>query len=438
MGMNSEIVFQYDQSLVHQDQVRHEADRLVAEIAHMREVSTQNKGMYSTEYEFMQLPFDDALFFDVNTLVKEKKALRPTLCVIIGIGGSNLGTLAVLQALYGAGMRKKGSAPRIAFADTVDTAHIGSILETAEHELKQGCVVLVVVISKSGTTIETTAIFDLFFSLLRSYRPHDFASCIVAISNFGSFLWNFASEYGISRLSIPEKVGGRFSLFSSVGLFPLGIMGIDLDELRSGARSITHSCTTIDISQNHAALRALILYIQYQQGINIHDLFLFSPDLHGFGLWYRQLMGESIGKALDLSGAAVHVGITPTVSIGSTDLHSVAQLYLGGPFDKITTFVTIENTQPDLLIKTSVSGLEDRSIGMIMEAIIRATLHAYRIAKRPYMHVHCAKKSASIIGQLLQLHMIEMVYLGYLLRINPFDQPNVEGYKKETRQLLGL
>lgn len=436
--MNSEIIFQYDQSLVHHDQVRHEADRLIAEIAHMREVSMQNKGIYETEYEFVQLPFDDALLADIDGLIKEKKGLRPTLCVIIGIGGSNLGALAVLQALYGASMRKKANAPRIAFADTVDAAHIESILEAAEYELKQGGVLLVVVISKSGTTIETVAIFDLFFSLLKSYRPHDFASCIVAISNIGSSLWNLALEYGISRLPIPEKVGGRFSFFSPVALFPLGLMGVDLNELRSGARSITHSCTTTEITQNHGALRALILYIQYQQGINIHDHFLFSPDLHGFGLWYRQLMGESIGKALDLSGASVHVGITPTVSIGSTDLHSVAQLYLGGPFDKITTFVTIENTEPDLVIKTSVSGLEDRSIGMIMEAIIRATLHAYRIAKRPYMHLHCAKKSAFAIGQLIQLHMIEMVYLGYLLRINPFDQPNVEGYKKETRHLLGL
>jgi glucose-6-phosphate isomerase len=146
-------------------------------------------------------------------------------------------------------------------------------------------------------------------------------------------------------------------------------------------------------------------------------------------------MGESIGKTND-------VGIIPTVSVGSTDLHSVGQLYLGGPSVIFTTFVLVEKNKSNLVLPRDhsfdslVPHLQGKSFAMIMDAIIEGTQHAYRTAKRAYVTIALPEKSAYYMGQFMQLKMMEMVYLGFLLDVNPFDQPAVEQYKKETRRLL--
>ncbi len=251
-----------------------------------------------------------------------------------------------------------------------------------------------------------------------------------------------AAEKGFDVLEIPKKVGGRFSVFSSVGLFPLGLIGINFDELLSGARLLRDKCLTSEVINNPAALSACLIYIHYKKGMNIHDMFLFSPDLESIGKWYRQLMGESIGKEFNREQKKVFCGITPTVSIGSTDLHSMAQLYLGGPYDKFTTFIRVLKNKESVKIpdfpdySKLVDNIQNIQLSKIMNAILDGVQIAFKKGERPFAEIYLPDKSPSSIGQLLQMKMMEMMYLGFLMNVNPFDQPNVDDYKIETKKIL--
>jgi len=153
-------------------------------------------------------------------------------------------------------------------------------------------------------------------------------------------------------------------------------------------------------------------------------------------------MAESLGKEFNKKGETVNIGITPVISMGSTDLHSMAQLYLGGPYDKFTMFLSVENSNSHVNVPTLkgysklVYGIQGKSLESIMSAIMEGTKAAFRKGKRPFMEVKLPCKSEYYIGQFLQFKMIETIYLGFLLGVNPFDQPNVESYKEETRKIL--
>ena len=254
-------------------------------------------------------------------------------------------------------------------------------------------------------------------------------------------LWHIAQKNKYSVLAIPTNVGGRFSVLSAVGLFPLGMVHMPIYDLLAGAASMI-SLATNALEYNVVAQSAATLYAQYSKGIVIQDMFVFSHQLRSIGAWYRQLMGESIGKQNDRQGKIVERGITPTVSIGSVDLHSVGQLYLGGPRDKCSMFVTVEKTEHEIFVphlaefEQSVANIQGKSVSFIMQAIIQGVKTAYQKQQRPFVGLMLPEISAWHIGELLQFKMIEIMYLGYLLDVNPFDQPNVELYKTETRKLL--
>jgi len=298
------------------------------------------------------------------------------------------------------------------------------------------------VVTKSGTTTETVTNFAYFYQLIKAKRPQDYHKYIVVTTDEGSPLDKIAQKEQFSTLYIPKKVGGRYSVFSPVGLFPLAMIGIDVKELLRGAHDSIESCTATEIANNFAAVNAIIKYAHYKKGVNINDFFVFSVQLESVGKWYRQLMGESIGKEFNVRGERVEVGITPTVSIGTLDLHSVGQLYLGGPRDKFTTFVSVENYQssedekPQSFFPEFLADFKVRPLSFIMKAILQGVQVAYTKNKRPFCSLVLPALKPYYIGQLLQMYMIEMMYLGYLLEVNPFDQPNVELYKKETRKIL--
>jgi glucose-6-phosphate isomerase len=237
-------------------------------------------------------------------------------------------------------------------------------------------------------------------------------------------------------------VGGRYSVFSPAGLFPLGLLGINIERLLDGARSMRDTCININVEENPAAISAALQYLHYMSGKNISDLFLFANALESLGKWCRQLMAESLGKEFNKKGETVNIGITPVISIGSTDLHSMAQLYLGGPNDKFTMFLSVENSNSQVKLPNLreysklVNGIQGKSLESIMSAIMEGTKAAFRKGKRPFMEVKLPCKSEYYIGQFLQFKMIETIYLGFLLGVNPFDQPNVESYKEETRKIL--
>lgn len=426
------IVFKYDNAGIPKTTLYSTAKRLIPEIKKIANAT------YDDPRASAHLPEDEDALNVIQAAIKLKQKLKPELLIVAGIGGSNLGTIAVHEAINGKN-HNLTSAPEIHFADTIDPDKLAAIRERMQHYLRQGKKVLLNVVTKSGTTTETIANFEFLLNVLKRHRK-DADKYVMVTTDRDSKLWQLAITKGWSLLEIPKNVGGRYSVFTAVGLFPLGMLGINIKQLLAGARDMRAKCINENIKQNPAALGASLIYLHSKKRA-IYDHFLYSTDLESLGKWYRQLMGESIGKEHSTRGKKVNKGITPTVSIGSTDLHSMAQLYLGGPHDKFTNFVTTHfNT--NLKVPTYpafdqlVPDLQGKEYHTLMTAILDGVKIAYKKGKRPYTETRLDGKTEETIGAFMQLKMTEMMLLGRLLNVNPFDQPNVEQYKKETRRIL--
>ncbi len=424
--------FSYEHARVPEEELAALLERLSPELERLRSVS---QGGYEDERSSVNLPFDEELH--ARSLAVARECAGAALVVVVGIGGSNLGTLAVFEAVRGA-LQLSGDAPRVLFADTVDARRTGQILQAMEEVMGAGGRVLVIGVSKSGGTMETIANFEVVLERHRAGggRPED----VVVISGEGSGFWRLAVEEGFRVLPIPATVGGRFSVLSPVGVFPLAVLGIETGQLLEGARQMRDACLRAP-RENPAALSAAVLAYHAWHGRPIADLFVFSPDLEGVGKWYRQLLAESVGKEFDRAGRRVLNGVTPTVSVGSTDLHSMAQLYLGGPQTTFTTFVFPRDESPVRVpswdrYASIAPQLQGRSFTEVMQAIFSGVTHAFVQKERPFCTVELPDKSAWNIGNFLQFKMMEVMFLGSLMGVNVFDQPAVELYKQETRRLL--
>lgn len=354
------------------------------------------------------------------------------LVVVVGIGGSNLGTQAIYDALRCQWQMPRRSEPgreRLLFADTVDRFKLRRIVDEVRYARRQKRAVILNIISKSGSTTETIANAEY----LKKYAGQFAAEDVVVTTDENSPLWKLSKALSYQLLAISSIVGGRYSVFTPVGLFPLAVAGIDIASLLKGARSSRDLCLRSFVS-SPAFKSAATLYHHATHGKTINDNFFFRTDLESLGKWYRQLMGESIGK----DGK----GVTPTVSIGSTDLHSMGQLYLGGPEDKITTFVDVEDALAPRFSKTLgldplVGGVVGgRSTAEILDAILKGTKAAYHKKSVSFMEVTFPKLDESAVGAFMQWKMIEMMILGKLFVVNTFNQPNVEEYKVVTKKLL--
>lgn len=377
----------------------------------------------------LALPYDEAHLRAVRACVKQKVKKTLKYIFVIGIGGSNLGTKAVYDALRGyRDMCGMGGLLKMFFLDTVDpdilTAHqklIASIRSSDE--------LLINIISKSGGTTETILNAEYVYAWLRKKFPN-IRERIVVTTDTDSVLWKESVRQHIACLSIPARVGGRYSVLSTVGLFPLATAGFNVSALLAGAR---------EVHKDMAFTSAIVLYLHAKKGNSINDTFFFHPELESLGKWHRQLLAESIGKE---SGDGTRVGITPTVSLGSIDLHSMGQLYLGGRRDKITTFVYTDarvrqkSIQHIRLFPQLIPELRGLSGEDVMSAIFAGVQAAYAKQSLPYMTLLLPDISECSLGMYLQWKMIETMVLGTLFDVNAFDQPHVELYKKETKRIL--
>jgi glucose-6-phosphate isomerase len=300
---------------------------------HLKEV--QEHGGFDALESSINLPFSKHLEPIIEKAKSyQGKSLRTV--VIVGIGGSNLGTQAIYEALP-----KKDV--ELIFLDTVSSSHFLSVVEKLTKRLKNKKQFLIVTISKSGGTSETLANTETLLSALK--KPYgDVRDRMVVITDEGSKFHDVAIKQKIDSLTMPKMVGGRFSVFSAVGLFPLAVAGYDVRALCRGAKATVEASLSSKLDENIATTLAITTHLQQKNGYNIHNSFFFAPELESLGKWERQLIGESLGKEFDLNGKRVNAGITPIVSIGSTDLHSMAQLYFGGPRDKFTTIVSVKDT----------------------------------------------------------------------------------------------
>lgn len=409
------------------------------QVLHVKQVL---KEKYKTAYGALYAPEDKHAINACEELAREIRSRKPTMLILVGIGGSNLGAMAIGEALYGKFYNNLSPDIKLFCADTIDQEYTQALCTLAEKELRAGNQVILTIITKSGSTTETLINGALFINLLETYYTQEkLIRSVIIITDHDSPLWHQAKLKNYYLLEIPKEVGGRFSVFSAVGLLPLAILGIDIRALCAGACAMRELCLDNNLFDNPAALSSLLIFEQMAKKIHVLDLFIFSPNLALLGSWYRQLVGESLGKKEDLSGALVETGITPTVSIGTIDLHSVAQLYLAGPRDKFTQFIKIDTestnlTVPADFIPQQFAFLKNKSITAVKRALFDGTIHAFAQAKRPFTILELPEINSYYIGQFLMLKMCEIIYLANLLTINPFDQPAVELYKKETQRLL--
>lgn len=399
-------------------------------LAHLQDLAHQHT--YSDPACSISLPYDPSHLKNAKALydvvVKETK---PKYVIVVGIGGSNLGTQAVYDALCG--LTKSYSTtedtPHLVCLDTVHDATLTHVKQHLLSHTSKAEEMVICVISKSGNTTETIANANILIEGLKQRYP-TISSRIVVITDPDSPLEKLAHRKGFALLHMPPLVGGRYSVFSAVGIFPLMCLGVNVDSLLAGAQYAIDDTKLAGTSISFGCANDLLG--AYSKNLVVHDLFLFDPRLETIGKWYRQLCAESLGK----EGG----GILPTVSIGSTDLHSVAQLYLGGPNNRFTTFVWVEqeqnevlSIQPNIDLVTSIGG---KKIADIYHAIFTGTVTAYKKTGRLYNAFHFEALDEWHLGAWMQTQMISAMLVGHAVNINPFDQPQVEIYKKETRTVL--
>jgi len=434
-----ELYFSFQDSLIPKREIEEKQADIEKELKAMKEASFTG---YEDDRASINLPFDENIKKDVERVVEIKKKLDPEYLVVVGMGGSILGARAVQEAIWGRLFNQLKPKTKILYADNADPYLIMDIKRILEPVLESEANVLLNVVSKSGTTTESLANMQLLIDLLKGYKK-DHSRYLVVTTEKDSPLWNLAVKEDYSLLEIPRKIGGRYSVFSPSALFPLGLLDVNLSELLSGARQMRDRCLNPIVEDNPAAYGALVTYLHHRKGNSIYNLFFYAHDLLSLGAWHRQLMAESLGKEHNNQGEKVFEGLTPISCIGSSDLHSMGQLLLGGPIDKLVSFVKVEGKDSMLTIPVNpdyaglVKGLQGKPLGTVLDAIYEGVKSSFRAKNRAFTEVVLPGKREASIGQYLQYKMMETMILGSLLEVNPFNQPNVESYKSETRQILG-
>ncbi len=364
--------------------------------------------------------------------------------LVLGIGGSALGGLAVTEALlkpYWNLLTKeeRNNFPRIFFLDNIDPDSINGLLSILD--LKK---TLVNVITKSGSTAETMAQYMVLKDLLEKELGDDYRKNIVVTTdkNVG-ILKQLADQEGYKTFIIPDDVGGRFSVFSAVGLLPMALVGLDIDEITNGIKDMDLALKNIDIHQNIAAQNALIHYLMdTKKGKKLSVMMPYSSRLKYVSDWYVQLWAESLGKEYDRNGNKVNVGPTPIKSVGATDQHSQIQLYNEGPNDKLINFIRVKEFDttldiPKIFEYTSIGYLGGKTINDLINAEADATKVTLSDHSRPTVTITLPKINGYYMGQLLYMLEVQTAIAGELYNIDTFNQPGVEQAKNYTYALMG-
>jgi len=415
--------------------LRAKQTELLPHIARVRQVVEQ--GDYTPVEASVNAPLDEHLLESVEAFAKQFVTAQLRYVFLVGIGGSNLGTEAIYQVFYQARDMTSHTGTRLITLDTNNPANlsgVASIINTIQSTEE----FVVITVSKSGGTTETLANTELLLAMLEQ-QCGPVPERVIVISDMNSPLLQAGQALGMHTFAMPPMVGGRYSVFTAVGLVPLALLGIPVRELVSGAAAAVQNGQHHDVSLNESAQLAVFAHDAYEQGLFIHNLFLFASELETLGKWWRQLVGESLGKTTTDKKAVV--GVTPTVAIGSTDLHSMGQLYLGGPKQTFTIFVSVfggsEYVVPtERVFPKLVPMIKGKSVAQIQTAILAGTKSAYQERKRLFVEWRMPLTSAYELGYFMQTMMLATIYTGRLLNVNPFDQPDVEAYKTVTKELL--
>ncbi len=365
--------------------------------------------------------------------------------VVLGIGGSALGNIALQTALnpstYNLLSDRRRPGPRLFVLDNVDPALVGDVLALLGRRLRT---TVFNVISKSGETAETAAQFMIVREMLCKRLGDGFARQIVATTGAEKgTLREVALADGYATLSVPPDVGGRFSVLSPVGLFSAAMCGIDIDALLAGAAEMARRAADGNWRANPACMLAAIKYLLYARGRTIHVMMPYSNRLYGLADWYRQLWAESLGKARDRRGREVRVGPTPVKALGATDQHSQVQLYREGPNDKLVVFLAAATHPADVEIPPAGTGAEalaclgGKTLSQLLDAEKIATEYALASSARPTVTIRFDAVDAESVGAFLFFYQFVTSLMGELLDVDAYDQPAVQLGKDAAFALLG-
>jgi glucose-6-phosphate isomerase len=393
---------------------------------------------------FMELPYQsDKLIAEIK---KEAEELRGDFdnFVVIGIGGSALGNIALQTALnqpyYNLDEKKRDNRPRLFVPDNSDPVRIKALLESLDISRT-----VFNVITKSGSTAETMSQFLIARKAVAdTVGEKDLARHFIATTSRNSgFLKVIAEREGFKTFYIPENVGGRFSVLTPVGLVSAAFCGVNIEELINGARAMEERCSEPDLWKNPAYLNGLLHYLAYQKGKTMSVMMPYAHKLKDIADWYRQLWAESLGKEKNRDGAKVNFGPTPIKALGATDQHSQVQLYMEGPYDKIITFIEVENFQAEMEIPKSyqdiagVNYLGGHTLNELIKTEKKATELALTKRNRLNETIILPEISEYTVGQLLYMLELQTAFIGELFNVNAFNQPGVELGKVYTYGVLG-
>jgi glucose-6-phosphate isomerase len=389
---------------------------------------------------FVDLPSKNALLEQVTRFSATARGKYDDV-VILGIGGSALGPIALRTALRPSGWnmleeKVRAGYPRLHVLDNVDPETIAALLNRLQLPRT-----LFIVTSKSGGTAETMAQFLIVHERILSSKL-DVAKQMVFITDPAQgALRPLAQRLGVTALDIPPDVGGRFSVLTPVGTLPAALIGIDVKSLLDGAGAMAKRCETGELAGNPAGVYAMLQWLADTSLRKSIAVFMpYSDPLRDFAAWFVQLWAESLGKKRP---DGTSVGSTPVAALGATDQHAQVQLFMEGPADKTVTFVAVKERATDMRIPAAFGDVKElgylagHTLSELIDIEQRATAGALARRARPNMTVHLDRVDASHVGQLMMFLEIATAYAGQLYGIDAFNQPGVELGKQFAYALLG-
>jgi len=387
---------------------------------------------------WLNLPFD----YDKDEFFRIKKAAEKIkndseILIVIGIGGSYLGAKAAIDMLsnnfYNFLTKEERKTPQILFAgNSISGSYLNELLEYVK-----GKDFSVNIISKSGTTTEPAIAFRVFKKLLEEKYGKDGAKNRIYATTDKSrgALKNLSDNEGYETFVVPDNVGGRFSVLTAVGLLPIAVSGADIDKLMEGAKSAAVAYSECDIYKNDCYMYAALRNILYSKGKTTEIMVNYEPKLHYFAEWWKQLYGESEGKD--------NKGVFPAAVDFSTDLHSMGQYIQDGRRMLFETVLNIEKTDKDVVIEETEDNIDGlnflagKTMSFVNNKAFLGTLLAHNDGGVPNIIINIPEINEYYLGQLIYFFERACGISGYILGVNPFNQPGVEEYKKNMFALLG-
>lgn len=359
----------------------------------------------------------------VDSARQKAKGLKYVL--LIGIGGQSLGVEAVHAAL-------DTGKTKLLVLDTVSVSRLATVRAVLA-ECKKVSQLAVCVSSKSGTTTEVLANAAVVLDDLETRFGAALYQQTYFIGTAGTEFFKYGKKKGATCVAMPEAIGGRYSIGTAAGLLPLALLGHDSEEFLSGYLDVTSPTLESVVTESAARLA-----IYHQLKFPHYNFFAFEPRLEALGRWYRQLFAESLGKEVDVTGKRLPLAMVPTIST-PVELHSVGQLYMSGVPTVYTDFVSFDDETLDVMIpkKSKLAApLKGYSMQEVATALYGGVVAAYQERQLPYRATVFEEDLAYSLGQFMAMRIREIMYTAKLLKVNAFDQPNVELYKEKTREIL--